>query len=218
MLRMPRASLTDHVVAHVRDEVRAGRLVPGELYSVYRLSDELGVSRSPVREALLRLSEAGLVAFERNRGFRVHVPDPHDIAEIFAVRLALEVPAARRLAGRVTPAVRSELEAQRDAMRAAVVAGDEPGFSRDDRGLHALVLERSGNRRAAAVVDGLRETTRLLGASTSRSLEHVRAEHDPLVDALLAGDADAAGEAMCVHLERTGRLLAGDEAWADVVA
>jgi DNA-binding GntR family transcriptional regulator len=225
-------SLTDQVAVELRAAVRDGRLVPGRLYSAYRLADELGVSRSPVREALLRLAEVGLVRFERNRGFRVLLPPPEDIAEVFAVRLALEVPAVRKVARRTDPAVVAALRAELAAMAAAAEAGDEPGFMRHDQRLHAVVLEAAGNRRAAAIVANLRDVTRLIGGSTvevSRSLADVRAEHEPVVAAVERGDADAAASALAAHLEHTGRLLVAQAAreqgseldverlWLDVV-
>ena len=71
-------SLADAVAQAVRDGVAAGELVPDVTYSVYQLAELLGVSRSPVREALLRLAEVGLVRFERNRGFRVLLPPPEE--------------------------------------------------------------------------------------------------------------------------------------------
>jgi DNA-binding GntR family transcriptional regulator len=89
------ASLTDRVVHELRESIRSGVLRPGELYSVYQLAEQLQVSRTPVREGLLRLAEAGMVRFERNRGFRVLRSAPADIAGIFHLRLLLEVPAAR---------------------------------------------------------------------------------------------------------------------------
>jgi len=214
--RVSRAqSLTDQVAATLRTAVREGRLTPGHLYSAYRLADELGVSRSPVREALLRLAEVGLVRFERNRGFRVLLPPPADLAEVFAVRLALEVPAVRRVARRADPAVAAELRAELEAMAAAAADGDEPRFMQHDQRLHAAVLAAAGNRRVAAIVANLRDVTRLIGASTvevSRTLADVRAEHEPVVAAVERGDPDAAAAALTAHLEHTGRLLVAQAA------
>lgn len=97
------SSLTDQVADAVRAAVRSGDLTPGRLYSAYQMADLLGVSRSPVREALLRLAEAGMVALERNRGFRIAVPGAREIAEVFHLRLLLEVPAVERVAASPPP-------------------------------------------------------------------------------------------------------------------
>ncbi|OZV77491.1 hypothetical protein CA850_22695 [Micromonospora echinospora] len=198
-------SLSDRVAEAVRDGIRARRFVPTELYSVYQLAELLGVSRSPVREALLRLAETGLVQFERNRGFRVVLPDPRDVAEIFAVRLALEPPAARRAAG-----VGLEVADTLEALDAALRHDDERAFWAADRMLHDRILRGAGNRRAADIVASLRATTELLAPPTSsgsRSLRQIRNEHEPVIAAIVRGDGDAAEAAMRRHLVDTGRLL-----------
>lgn len=225
------SSLTDQVVTAVRDAVRSGALVPGELYSAYQLADLLGVSRSPVREALLRLAEVGMVHLERNRGFRVVTPEPREIAEIFHLRLLLEVPAARRAAEHGSTALVKALRTELTAMRRAARAHDEPLFMQHDQRLHSLVLDASGNERLTTLIDGLRDITRLLGASTvdrSRSLADICREHEPLVTALAEGDGEAAAAAQQRHLAHTGRLLVGqavgdggaeaaEDLWAEVV-
>jgi len=199
-------SLTDAVVEAVRVGVQQRELVPDEVYSVYQLADLLGVSRSPVREAMLRLAELGLVEIARNRGFRVVLPTSHDVEEIFEIRLALEPAAAARAATRGCPALNDHLA----TMAAAAARGDEPAFWAADRALHRAVLVAAGNRRAAAVVEQLRATTALLGpptTATGRSLTEIHAEHEPIVVAVLAGDAPEAEAAMRRHLEHTCDLL-----------
>jgi DNA-binding GntR family transcriptional regulator len=209
-LAAPAGSLADQVMAAIRAAVRDGTLQPGRLYSAYQIAGYLGVSRSPVREALMRLAEAGMVAFERNRGFRVVVPGAADIAEIFQVRLLLEVPAARRAASQPPAGLLAGLEAELGQLRAAAASHDEPRFMRHDQRLHRLILEAAGNARLAALVDNLRDATRTLGASTadrSRDLADIAAEHVPIIAAIAAGDATAAGTAMAYHVSHTGRLL-----------
>lgn len=204
------ATLSDRTLDALREAVRTGQLVPGRLYSVYRVADDLGVSRSPVREALLRLAETGMIRFERNRGFRVVTPDAEDLLEVFGLRLDLEVPAAARAAARCTPELARTLARALAAMAAAAADGDESGFLAHDQHLHRAVLEAAGNRRAMTAIEDLRDATRLVGASTtgrSRTLDDVLAEHPPIVDAICAGDPAAAGAAMRDHLGRTAALL-----------
>ncbi|MFI7602032.1 GntR family transcriptional regulator [Actinoplanes sp. NPDC049681] len=203
-------SLADAVAQAVRDGVAAGELVPERTYSVYQLADQLGVSRSPVREAMLRLAEAGLVEIRRNRGFRVLPPRAHDVEEIIEIRLALEPAAARKAALRGTDAQHAEIRSALDAMAAAAARGDDASFWPADRTLHDLLLRASGNARAAAVVDRLRSATALLGPPTTargRTLTEIHAEHEVVVAAVLARDGTAAEAAMRAHLEATGRLL-----------
>jgi len=208
-LRLPpeSPSLADAVAQAVRDGVAAGELVPETTYSVYQLADLLGVSRSPVREGLLRLAEAGLIEIRRNRGFRVLPPRAADIEEIMGIRLALEPPAARGAALSGTDEQHAAIRAALDAMAFAV---DEATFWAADRSLHDVLLRTAGKPRTAAIVDRLRSTTALLGPPTTasgRTLAEIHAEHEPVVRAVLARDGAAAEAAMRTHLEATRALL-----------
>ena len=194
----------------LRRAILTGELRAGELYSVSALAAELGVSRTPTREAVLALAEAGLVTVARNRGFRVVRPSADQIADIFAVRLLLEVPAAGAVARLADPALLRALNAELAGMRAAARVRDEPSFVLADRAFHDLVLGAAGNPVLAAVVAGLREGIVSLGSSTagrSRSLRAIADEHVPIRVALAAGDAAGAERAMHEHLTRTRDLL-----------
>ncbi|MFI9571046.1 GntR family transcriptional regulator [Microbispora rosea] len=209
------SSLTEQVIEAVREAIHSGELRPGELYSVYRLAEQLNVSRTPVREAMLRLAEGGLVRFERSRGFRVLRRDPREIAEVFHLRLLLEVPATSRAARHAGPGLARALREELEAMRAAAADHDEPRFMRHDRAFHDAILAAGANRRLAEVVAGLRDATVTLGASTvdrSRSLADVAAEHEPILAAVLGGDPDAAAAAMRAHVAHTGELLVAQAA------
>ncbi|MFD1056091.1 GntR family transcriptional regulator [Terrabacter terrigena] len=202
-------SLAEAVVDAVRTGVAAGELVPDDTYSVYQLADLLGVSRSPVREALLRLAEAGLVRIDRNRGFRVLTPSAHDIEEIIEIRLALEPTAARRVAEMADDEEHAAIRDTFEAMDAAL--DDEERFWVADHALHDRLMRASGNQRAATIIDRLRATTALLGPPTTtagRTLREIRDEHEPIVTAILTRDGAAAERAMRDHLEHTGQLLA----------
>jgi DNA-binding GntR family transcriptional regulator len=203
-------SLADAVTQAIRDGVASGQLVPETTYSVYQLAEILGVSRSPVREGMLRLAEAGLVEIRRNRGFRVLPPRTDDIDEIIGIRLALEPPAARRAAERGTDEQHAEIRAALAAMTGAAARGDEASFWPADRALHDVLLRTSGRPRTATIIDRLRTTTALLGPPTTaggRTLTAILAEHEPVVTAVLARDGAAAEAAMRAHLEATRAVL-----------
>lgn len=220
-----RPSLADQVSAQVRAWVLDGTLEPGRLYSVQQLADRLEVSRSPAREALLGLAESGLVEFQRNRGFRIRRPDVRDLAEIFALRLALEPAAARRATATATPDLVAELRRLLEEMTERAEAGDERSFAELDSELHGALLAASGNRRVLTLMAELRSLLRTRGPSTagvSRSLADILAEHRPIVEAVAAGQPRRAEAAMRQHLVSTGRMLVAqtaadggaDEAWA----
>jgi DNA-binding GntR family transcriptional regulator len=210
---------TDTVNAQVLDALRAavitGELPPGTLHSVQTLATQLGVSRTPVREALIKLAQQGMVRFERNRGVRVLQTSLHDLEEVFALRLLLEVPATRRASQQIDESGRRELRRLYQAMERCARADDEYRMWEHDRRFHLLVLQASGNLRLAEYVDGLRDMVLRRGVSTaglSRSLDDIVAEHREVLDRIEAGDADGAAEAMRAHLLRTAELLIAQEA------
>ncbi|GAA4863314.1 GntR family transcriptional regulator [Saccharopolyspora cebuensis] len=203
-------SLTEAVMDHVRTSVIDGSMRPGEWYSAYQLAEELGISRSPVREGLLRLEEAGLVEFVRRRGFRIVPTTPEDVAEIFSIRIALEVPAAERAALANAAGWAQDAAELRAAMVAAAERDEQQLFFEIDQQLHALILDAGAMPRSRRLIDQLRTSTRLLGASTAgdkRGYSDIIEEHDPIVSAILDGAAAAAGDAMRAHLVTTGVLL-----------
>ncbi|GEL16374.1 GntR family transcriptional regulator [Pseudonocardia asaccharolytica] len=219
---MKQVRQTSTVYAQVLDALRAavitGELQPGSLHSVANLAGQLGVSRTPVREALIKLAGQGMVRFERNRGVRILQTSLHDLEEVFALRLLLEVPATRRAVGQLDAAGRRELRRLYQAMERAAKADDEFRMLEHDRRFHRVVLEASGNRRLAEFVDGLRDMVLRRGVSTaraSRSLDDIVVEHHKILEPIEAGDAAAAAEAMRAHLQHTAELLISQEAGAE---
>jgi len=216
-------TMADDAAARIRGWLHDGTIGRDRFHSVPQMAERLGMSRSPVREGLLRLAEAGLVEFVPQRGFRPVRPTGQDLAEIFALRISLEPAAAARAASLGSAQLAEELQHHLAAMRAAA-GRDAPGFDAADERLHAAILDRAGNRRLTALIAGLRDTTRLIGASTagrSRSRGEILAEHEPIVDAIGAAHQDRAALEMRKHLLSTGRLLIaqahedGDEtAWS----
>ena len=197
----------------LRQRILTGDLAPGTRHSVYRLADELGISRTPAREAVLRLADLGLVTIERNRGITIRGVRAEDVRDVFELRLLLEVPAAAAAAAHVDDALAERLRDALDAMRRAAADGDEATFMRHDRDLHAALGEALGNARLSQEVDRLRDSIQVRGVSTvdrARSLIEVAEEHAPIVGAVIAGDPAAAASAMREHLVHTAALLLGD--------
>ncbi|GII95128.1 GntR family transcriptional regulator [Sinosporangium siamense] len=203
---------SDRLAIAIRDAIRRGELISGVLYSAQELGERFGASRTPVREALLRLADANLVKIERNRGARVLGSDIHDVVEVGALRLLLE-PAATRVATlRMGEADHARLHAALDRMREL---SDEPdAMFAADRDFHDIILRASGNRRLADMVAGLRETVVLHGRTTvpaARAVAQVIAEHTAIATAIVAGDQAAAERAMRHHLATTTGLLIADD-------
>lgn len=209
-----RPSRTREVVEALRAAILHGDLAPGSMHSVAELAEELSVSRTPVREALIELASVGMVQFERNRGFRILKTSVRDIEEIFELRLLLEVPAVRRAVEIMDRHALQDLESSIEDMEAAAEHGDEAGVWECDRRFHRRLLATAGNRRLVSAVDGLRDMVRLLGATTvgrTRTLPTIHAEHEMVIAPIRNHDPDGAAEAMRVHLLNTARLLIEQE-------
>jgi DNA-binding GntR family transcriptional regulator len=213
------ASVNAQVLASLRAAVITGELAPGSLHSVQNLATQLGVSRTPVREALIKLAQQGMVRFERNRGVRILLTSLHDLEEVFALRLLLEPPAVRRAVVRLDGNQKRELRRTFAHMEKAAKADDEFTMFDHDRRFHRVLLEASGNARLAAFVDGLRDMVLRRGVSTareSRSLDDIVAEHRAILVLIEAGDAEGAAQAMREHVRHTAELLIAQEAGADL--
>jgi DNA-binding GntR family transcriptional regulator len=206
------SSLREQAAEVIRAGIVAGELEPGQIYSAAGLAERLGVSATPVREAMLDLAGAGLVEAVRNRGFRVLAPAERDLEEIRELRLLLEVPAIVSAARRATAEDVTGLEALLAETGAAAADGDVSAYLVADRRLHLRLLELGGNGRLVRLVDQLRDQMRLLGLralAESGGLEPSEREHREIVAALAAGDAGRAQELMRVHIEHTRGVWAG---------
>lgn len=203
-------TMASQVMNHVRDAIQGGEMSSGTWYSVYQLSEQLGISRSPVRDGLLRLEEAGLIEFVRNRGFRVVEPQPEDVADIFELRLSIEPPAAARAARDRSEDELAEMKNIAAQMQRAVESGDAATFFAWDQLLHDSILAAGHSRRGRDILATLRTHTRLLSDSTVRrfrSLEQVHSEHLPVIEAIARQDPELARAEMAAHIRATGLLL-----------
>lgn len=209
---LPYVRLREQCGQALRALIVTGELRAGELNSIGSIAERLGVSITPVREALLDLVREELVEMVRNRGFRVVTLTDQDLDELMELRLMLEVPAIRRIAER-RPA--PDLAALRAVVRETTefaVAGDMVGFVSRDRDLHLGILELAGNGRLVRTVGLLRDQTRLYGLQQitgSHEFLSSAAEHDQLLDLIEAGAAGEAADLMQRHLEHTRGLWAG---------
>ncbi len=132
------STLSSMAKESIRVRIVTGEIAAGEIYSAPALAAVLGVSATPVREAMLELTADGLVEVVPNRGFRVVEPSQHDLDEIFEIRLMLEVPAAERAARRGISA------AEICRQDAAAVAALSTHHLEHTRGIWAGIAESAG--------------------------------------------------------------------------
>jgi DNA-binding GntR family transcriptional regulator len=207
-------SITDRTAAALRAAILNGELEPNTLHVVHNVAERLGVSRTPVREALIRLAAEGMVRVQRNRGFIVLHSSSEDLIEIFSLRLLLEVPAARAAAVLAGPAEIEQLHAHIALMREAMDTEDAETFLKADREFHRTLLLASGNERLAEFVDSLRNVVLSSGVSTanrSESIEEILEPHLELLACISAHDPAATGESMKQHIVNTGNKLIEQE-------
>lgn len=203
-------TVADRVFEAVRNDILTGKISRDKMLSIYQLAETYQVSRTPVREAVLRLANVGLVVVERNHGVRVKGLTASDLREIFHTRLLIEVPSAYYAASSHPPGVRDKFSAAMDRLVRAAQENDLTSFIRADRELHSTIISWNGNMRAARIVDQIRDEAHSLGASTfedGRAMSEVLAEHVPIYDAILAEQGRLAATLMNDHLVTTARML-----------
>lgn len=199
------SSLKDKVLTVLRKNLITGDLVEGELYSAAAIAAELGVSTSPVREALLSLVDQGVMEAVRNRGYRVVPLGEKDRQEIYEMRALLEIPTMVKLAGNAEVAAReAEFRVLAGDIENAVAQQDVVAFLAADLAFHLGLLGIGGNERLLATVRSLRDQTRQLklGALLGSSELHRTAEsHQHLLDAMIADQPERLHQLMVEHLE-----------------
>jgi len=191
-----RALLRDDVHRRVRDAIVDGTLGPGEQLRDHELAAWLGVSRTPVREALLRLQQSGLVAALPGRSTTVASLDTRAARDAQAVVAQMHRLAVHDAVGQLTADDLARMRAANARFRAALEAGDADGALAADDELHGIPVAAAGNAALAAVLDQftpvLRRVERLRFSSLSG--RGSVALHARLIDLCEAGDREAAAE------------------------
>lgn len=201
-------NMRQQIHAQIKAMLISGELAPGQLCSVYQLAELFGVSRTPVREALLQLVREGLIRPERNRGFRVVVSSPQDLDDISEIRMLLEVPAMVKVA-QLRPAPTDGFDKARtiyERMASAAKARNLRKFIQADGEFHLHLIGLTGNRRLTSLLSDLRDHMHLPGLqrlAQSGGLDGSSQEHLKLLEALERGDAEAAADIARAHIKRT---------------
>jgi DNA-binding GntR family transcriptional regulator len=197
------SSLRDMVLQRVRSDIVSGHSAPGTMYSVPTLAEELGVSTTPVREALLELSHGGLITPVRNRGFRVEATTLEDLTNVFALRELLERFAMVSIAERGLSNTR-DLRKLADEIAAAVKRKDGGDYIEADRAFHLALVERANNPRLTKIIMDLRDGMRLYGMETAagrqRQVASVK-EHYQLIDFAVGKDTVSIAALITSHIK-----------------
>ncbi|MBO4852532.1 MAG: GntR family transcriptional regulator [Schwartzia sp.] len=202
--------LREVVCETLRDAVRRGVLQPGERLMEIQLAEELGVSRTPVREAIRKLEMEGYVIMMPRRGTYVADLSIRDVNEVFEIRTSLESLASGLAAERITEDELEKLQRLLVEIGAHIKNGDMESIVRTDTEFHDLLYQASRNKRLVGIISNLREQlTRFRTTSMSYPgrLKATLEEHRNIVEAIAQGDEKAARKAAEHHMEKSEQTL-----------
>ncbi|BDP40787.1 GntR family transcriptional regulator [Deinococcus aetherius] len=198
----------DGVYGHLRRAVLDGEIAPGERLGEVELGERLGVSRTPIREALARLTQDGLLVAEANKGVRVRTVSAREARDTYVVREELDGLAAALAAQAHTPADAVSLRAALEALNAARGA-DYREQTRLDLAFHQAVTLAAHNAALADLARGLSVRVTLIKHQTRTYNAHPETgeQHAAILKAILARDAPAAREAARHHVRTFAALV-----------
>lgn len=194
-------SLRDETVDELRRLILNGELAPGERLNEFNISERLGVSRFPVREAFRRLEAEGLVESQPRRGVRVVELDQHELEVVREMRIALELIAVRHATERVDVSTRTALTEMLEAGRQATEAGRDAELDELNDSFHALLGEASGSKFLADTLRAVRNQSHHLVGGKSAAVAHSWDEHAAVINAILEADDELAVMLMRRHLQ-----------------
>ncbi|OLZ63687.1 GntR family transcriptional regulator [Streptomyces sp. IMTB 2501] len=203
----------DRVYAHVKQGVLDRRYEGGTLLTEGELAEAVGVSRTPVREALLRLEVEGLIRLYPKKGALVLPVSAQEIADVVETRQLVEEHAARK-AVPAPPGLLKRLTELLELQKAQAAAGDLAAAAVTDRSFHAEIVRSGGNEILSRLYDQLRDRQLRMGVAVMHShpdrIAKTLTEHEEILEALRAGDAEAAVEVVHRHVSWFEHLARGE--------
>jgi DNA-binding GntR family transcriptional regulator len=214
--KLDRTRASDSVFEVLRDSILTRVFRPGDRLDVKAVATQLGVSPTPVKDAINRLAAEGLIDIHPRSGTYVAEISPQAVAETFEIRRALECLAAETLVPRLTTELDSRFEQLLDALEHPIDDESSRRFH-DERNveLHLLIVEASGNQRLLELYRSLNAhltiaRIHLRNRPDDARLEKERREHRAIVDAIRARNAKALVAALGQHIKRAGQALVDD--------
>jgi DNA-binding GntR family transcriptional regulator len=202
--RLRQPTVSSVIRQDLRRRILSLDLLPGQPLVEKEIAEAFGVSRTPVREAVLRLAEEGLIdVFPQSGTFVARIPF-HALPEAIIVRRSLEETSARLAAANADAEDLAMIRAKVAHLRAAVDAGDKDEFHKFDEEFHAAIADAAGYPglwRMAQQVKAQVDRFRRLTLPQEGRLERVQLEHEAVADAIASGDGDVASRHMSIHLD-----------------
>jgi DNA-binding GntR family transcriptional regulator len=207
-------SLAKMAYEAIRQSILSSQWKIGELYNEKAIAADLGISRTPVREALLELASQDLIIFLPRRGLMVNRFTRRDVDEIFELRKAIELAAVEKITVASPPFDLFEIEESLLNQRKAVKQKDYLAFMEADRLFHTSFSELTNNRRLIAILENIRDMIHVMGvkalALEGRALEVIE-EHQTILEAVKKGNIEEARRAMDYHLDQSKEAVEESE-------
>ncbi|MBN7793126.1 GntR family transcriptional regulator [Microbacterium sp. 2216-1] len=211
--RVSRLSTVDLIAIELRKAIFSGALAVGASLGEVEIAAQLGVSRSPLREAAQRLVQEGILVAIPGRGMSVAVIEGDQIADVYEMRLAIEAQAARRVARAGNAGALQRIRKAFDDLVAVSDGEDARAIGDADLEFHQVLVDAAGSERMTRAMAALVMQTRIMSFSVADGYS-VRRSVSPtytvLLDALAAGDADAAAAALEKQFSDAVSRLRGD--------
>ena len=202
--------LREVVCETLREAIRSGVLKPGERLMEIQLADELGVSRTPVREAMRKLELEGYVIMLPRRGNYVATISFRDINEVFEIRTTLDALASGLAAERITEEELEQLERLLVSIGENIETRNMKKVVEDDMEFHDILYKASRNQRLVGIISNLREQMtrfRSMSMSYPGRLKKTLEEHSRLVEAIAQRDVELAQKLAVEHMENSEQTL-----------
>ncbi len=206
-LLIEHANLDEKIYARLKRMIADGELPPGRRILQEKLARDMGVSRTPLVNALKRLAQERLVEWVARRGIFVRRFSLREAAQLFEVREGLEPVAARLAASRITRKEVEELQAIFDDFRVDPTTAEVRRYLKWDRYFHWRLVELAENPHLAAAMESVNIMISAYQVGVPRSLAESLPEHRAILEALGRGDPDASEAAMRVHIRRSVERL-----------
>ena len=201
-----RSSLSNSIYEDLRDRIISGRIVPGARLTVIQIANDYDTSQAPVREALTRLGQDGLVVVEPYRGFKVVTLSPGDIEDILKLRIATDNVALSRAIKRITDDEITQLGAFIQAMTEAAERADRVNLTENDVAFHSRICDIADSHFLSVTWSTIVTQARLATATANRSVDtaslvQIAAMHADILDAIARRDTKEAKRLNEDHLK-----------------
>lgn len=208
---MHAGSAKERAYAFIKGEIIAGRFASGEFVSEGQIADALGVSRTPVREALQLLERAGFVRVFPKKGAYIPPDDQREMRQVWEARQLIETHCIALVSEKGDEGLAATLESLLEEQRRNADNGDIQAFMENDRDFHRAIVEAAGNSVLAQFYETLRDRQLRMGAQALKSgtqrFVEVLEEHEQIVLAVRAADSAKSCDAVREHMDRTRRAM-----------